>query len=162
MAGKPAFTFFLLLLGLVAGGITGVEIFRRFYLAGQSQPVTVQVSDSAAAVADRGTRGEADNITSDRSNADRSRHQDGVAKRGGHRGDAVAGGAAVLFVGRVLRFLLQPGARAPRARGGAHGIGVFIQQGRVHPYQLPCCRAGAEAVRDALRRRPDRGADRGR
>ncbi len=58
----------LLLLGLVAGGITGVEIFRRLYLPQMAQPASPQSADSVSPSA--GSQGAAeDNIFATRNNA---------------------------------------------------------------------------------------------
>jgi serine protease Do len=70
-SGKAGLYALLLLLGLVAGGITGVEFFRRFYLPQMAQPAQSGAADAAASVSGRETAAAiaADNVTSSRSNA---------------------------------------------------------------------------------------------
>ncbi len=49
--GKAGIYILLLLIGLVAGGIAGAEIFRRFYAAGMAHPGSPRVTGSAAEAA---------------------------------------------------------------------------------------------------------------
>jgi serine protease Do len=69
-SGKTGVYILLLLVGLVVGGISGVEVFRRLSGCGETQPVAVQPRDSAAVAARRESAdAAADNITGSRSNA---------------------------------------------------------------------------------------------
>ncbi len=69
--GRTGVYILLLLVGLVVGGISGAEIFRRLSGGGETQPVAAQPRDSTADAARRqsGDAAAADNITGSRSNA---------------------------------------------------------------------------------------------
>jgi serine protease Do len=70
-SGKAGMYIFLLVLGLIAGGITGAEIFRRVYASQESQAGSDQKADTSRSAASIGTQdaSSADNITGTRSNA---------------------------------------------------------------------------------------------
>jgi serine protease Do len=69
-SGKAGAYALVLLVGIVAGGITGVEVFRRLALPQTSQSASVQSADSASsAPARESAESAADNVTSTRSNA---------------------------------------------------------------------------------------------